>query len=126
MLYTATVLDTDEHPPSHGRSAKYDEARVFGTFHFEAPAFRRFGRNHRVPEALIETATTVAQQYLPDASYDRTVLVEISAFWPKRVGYGERGDTAWTQTSTLTAFLVSTEHLRRRDEGSLKRLAVIG
>lgn len=125
MLYTVTVLDTDEHPPTFGSSAKYNNAHEFGTFTFEAPAVRRFGRKSRVPEALIEAATTVSMQYLTSATHEGTVLVEIAAFFPKRIGYG-RTDTGWTVTSPLTSFLLSSAHMRRRDEGSVRRLAVVG
>jgi hypothetical protein len=125
MLYRVTVIDTDEHEPSrYSRSAKYDEARIFGTFDFEAPAYRRMGHQSRIPEAVVEAATTVAQQYLPDATYNRTVLVKIEGYWPKRIGYGKT-DTSWTQTSEFTAFLLNSEHLARRDENSLKRLATL-
>lgn len=122
MLYEITVIDTNEHAPSgYSSSAKYNEAHHFGTFLVEAPAYQNFGRGvdddgyarrrYRIPEAVIAHADAVAQQYLPNATYDRTVLVEISVLRPARAGFQK--DNGGAMTQPVSSYLLNSEALRR-------------
>lgn len=125
MLYEITVIDTDEHEPSgYSSSAKYNEAHHFGTFIVEAPAYRNFGRgidwdtgyprrSYRIPEAVVAHADEVAKQFLVDATYNRTVLVEIDLFFPARAGYA-KGNSG-SQHTPATRYLLNSEQLQRTD-----------
>lgn len=122
MLYEITVIDTDEHEPTgYSRSAKFDTAHVFGEFIVEAPAYRTYNRGTdedgyprrqtRIPDAVIAQADVLAQQYLPDATYNRTVLVQIDVLWPIRTGY--RKGNGGAQTMRATEYLLNSEQLRK-------------
>lgn len=143
MLYEITVIDTDEHPSDFGSNPKYDNAKRFGSFICEAPHYRTYTRDYggdvrrsesRMPKAVIEFALDVSTQYLTYAQHGPidtatgrihgTVLVEIGYISPKRVGYAA-GNTSWTQTGRMTAFLLNSEYLKRRDDANYLRILSI-
>ena len=134
MLYEITVIDTDEHEPTgFSRSAKFDTAHHFATFIVEAPAYRNYRhgrdedgyerREYRIPDAVIAQADVLAQQYLPDATYNRTVLVQIAVLWPIRTGY--RKGNGGAQTMRATEYLLNSQQLQK-DERRHRVLARMG